>query len=224
MKKYRQLPLYTKILIGMLAGITIGYLFVLADQPTLVSNWIQPWGTIFIRLLKLIAVPLVFLSLIKGIAGMKNIRRLSGLGFKTISIYIATTFFAVLLGLGMVNLVKPGRMISAEQTAQYKEKFNVNVQPDQIEAIKHSKPMDFIVDIVPENILLAGSNNSAMLQVIFVALLFGIAIVLLGEKETAAFMNVVHSLDKIILRIVELIMEFAPVGVLALMAGLIVDF
>lgn len=155
---------------------------------------------------------------------MKDIRRLSGLGFKTISIYIATTFFAVLLGLGMVNLVKPGRMISAEQTAQYKEKFNVNVQPDQIEAIKHSKPMDFIVDIVPENILLAGSNNSAMLQVIFVALLFGIAIVLLGEKETAAFMNVVHSLDKIILRIVELIMEFAPVGVLALMAGLIVDF
>ena len=224
MKKNRQLPLYTKILIGMLAGIAIGYLFVLAGHPALVSNWIQPWGTIFIRLLKLIAVPLVFLSLIKGIAGMKNIRRLSGLGFKTISIYIATTFFAVLLGLGMVNLVKPGRMISAEQTAQYKEKFNVNVQPDQIEAIKHSKPMDFIVDIVPENIILAGSNNSAMLQVIFVALLFGIAIVLLGEKETAAFMNVVNSLDKIILRIVELIMEFAPIGVLALMAGLIVDF
>ena len=84
--------------------------------------------------------------------------------------------------------------------------------------------MDFIVDIVPENIILAGSNNSAMLQVIFVALLFGIAIVLLGEKETAAFMNVVNSLDKIILQIVELIMEFAPIGVLALMAGLIVDF
>ena len=208
----------------MLLGIVIGYLFFTIGQASIISNWIQPWGTIFIRLLKLIAVPLVFLSLIKGVAGMKDIRKLSGLGFKTISIYIATTFIAVLLGLSMVNLVKPARMISSEQTVQYKEKFNVDVQREQVEAIKHSKPMDFIVDIVPENIISAGGDNSAMLQVIFVALLFGIAIVLLGEKETAAFMNVVNSLDKIILQIVEMIMEFAPIGVLALMAGLIVDF
>lgn len=224
MKKYQHLPLYSKILIGMLAGIITGYLFILVGQQNIVSDWLQPWGTIFIRLLKLIAVPLVFLSLIKGVTGMKDIRTLSGLGFKTIGIYIATTFLAVMLGLGMVNLVKPGRTISSEQTAFYKEKFNVNVQSDQVEALRHSKPMDFIVDIVPENILSAGSNNSAMLQVIFVALLFGIAIVLLGEKETAPFMKVVNSLDKIILQIVSLIMEFAPIGVLALMAVLIVDF
>ncbi|MBN2766278.1 MAG: dicarboxylate/amino acid:cation symporter [Paludibacteraceae bacterium] len=224
MKKYSQLPLYTKILLGMVAGVLLGYLFMYIELSGIISDWVQPWGTIFIRMLKLIAVPLVFLSLIKGVTGMKDIRRLSGLGVKTIGIYILTTLIAVMLGLAAVQLVKPGRMITAEQTALYKEKFNVNVQSDEVAALQQSKAMDFIVNMVPENILSAGSDNSAMLQVIFVALLFGIAIMLIDEKQTAPFMVVVDSLDKIILKIVALVMEFAPFGVLALMSGLIVDF
>jgi proton glutamate symport protein len=226
MMQFRNIPLYVKILSGMLLGVVLGYVLMLLGLSEFVSNWVQPWGAIFIRLLKMIAVPLVFLSLIKGVAGMKDIKKLSGLGLKTISIYIVTTFFAVMLGWGMVSIIKPGNVFSADKLNHYKDKFNITLSSDseQIRTPSDSKPMDFIVDMVPENMIEAGSNNSKMLQIIFVALLIGVAVVMLGEKHTTPFMAFIDSADKIMLKIVDLIMQVAPVGVFALMAGLIVDF
>ena len=92
-------------------------------QGLFVTDWIKPWGTIFIKLLKLIAVPLVFISLIKGVTGMKDIKKLSQIGFKTLGIYLLTTFIAVAFGLGMVSLIKPGNFFPREKAEEYKEQF-----------------------------------------------------------------------------------------------------
>ena len=226
MKILRKLPLYVKILLGMLLGVIVGYLFLLIGQAAFVTDWLKPWGTIFIKLLKLIAVPLVFISLIKGVTGMKDIKKLSEIGLKTISIYILTTFIAVSFGLGMVNLIKPGNFFPRDKAEQYKEQFfeKVSSNVDSAQKLKNTTVMDFVVDIVPENIFAASSDNSKMLQIIFFAILVGIALVILGHKHTAVILPIVDSVDAIILKIVDLIMDFAPFGVMALMAGLIVDF
>jgi Na+/H+-dicarboxylate symporter len=226
MKILRKLPLYVKILLGMLLGVIVGYLFLLIGQAAFVTDWLKPWGTIFIKLLKLIAVPLVFISLIKGVTGMKDIKKLSEIGLKTISIYIFTTFIAVSFGLGMVNLIKPGNFFPRDKAEQYKEQFfeKVSSNVDSAQKLKNTSVMDFVVDIVPENIFAASSDNSKMLQIIFFAILVGIALVILGHKHTAIILPIVDSVDAIILKIVDLIMDFAPFGVMALMAGLIVDF
>lgn len=226
MKGIRNAPLYVKILLGMLAGVIVGYIFMLLGFGQFVSQWIKPWGTIFIKLLKLIAVPLVFISLIKGVTGMKDMKKLSKIGLKTLAIYVATTALAVVFGLGMVNLVKPGNFFPREKADEYKSKFfdNVSSKTESAEKLKNSTFMDFVTDIVPENIFAAGGDNSKMLQIIFVALLVGVAIVVAGEKQIAVLLPIVDAIDAIILKIVDLIMMFAPLGVFALMAGLIVDF
>lgn len=210
----------------MLAGVIVGYIFILLGFGQFLSQWIKPWGTIFIKLLKLIAVPLVFISLIKGVTGMKDMKKLSKIGLKTLTIYIATTAFAVVFGLGMVNLVKPGNFFPREKADEYKSKFfdNVTSKTESAEKLKNTTFMDFVTDIVPENIFAAGSDNSKMLQIIFVALLVGIAIVVVGEKQTAVLLPIVDAIDVVILKIVDMIMMLAPFGVLALMAGLVVDF
>ncbi len=226
MISFRNTPLYVRILLGMIAGIGFGYLFLMLGLGYVITDWLKPWVTIFIRLLKLIAVPLVFVSLIKGVSGMKDIKRLSRLGFRTLSVYILTTTFAVTLGLTMVSILKPGKVFSSEKVEAYKQQFGVDVKSGILKSdnLSDSSPMDFIMNMVPENLFAASSNNSNMLQVIFVAVLVGIAIVALGDKHTAPVLSLIDASNKIILKIVDFIMQFAPVGVLALMAGLIVDF
>lgn len=226
MTKFKQWPLYIKILLGMAAGVVFGYIFLLTGLSGFVTDWVKPLGTIFIKLLKLIAVPLVFVSLIKGVTGMKDLKQLSGLGLKTLAVYMATTLFAVLLGVGMVNLVRPGDMFPQEKAEVYKQQYQSHVEAGvgRANAMTETGPMDFIVEIVPENILASASSNSNMLQVIFVALLAGVAMVALGSKQIAPVLTLIDALDRIILKVVDFVMMFAPVGVFALLAGLIVDF
>ncbi len=226
MTKLKQWPLYIKILLGMAAGVVFGYIFLLTGLSGFVTDWVKPLGTIFIKLLKLIAVPLVFVSLIKGVTGMKDLKQLSGLGLKTLAVYMATTLFAVLLGVGMVNLVRPGDMFPQEKAEVYKQQYQSHVEAGigRANAMTETGPMDFIVEIVPENIMASASSNSNMLQVIFVALLAGVAMVALGSKQIAPVLTLIDALDRIILKVVDFVMMFAPVGVFALLAGLIVDF
>lgn len=226
MKNTKSLPLYLKILLAMVVGVGMGYFFLWIGQEQLVNNWIKPWGTIFIKLLKLIAIPLVFISLIKGICHMKDFTRLSKLGLRTITYYLITTTIAVSLGIAMVSIIRPGKIFPAgkalELQKEYADKLASNME--SVEKIKDSGPLSFIVDIIPENVIAAGSDNSGMLQIIFVALLVGIAIIAIGEKKAKPLLPIIEATDDIILKIVDFIMNFAPIGVFALMAGMIVDF
>lgn len=221
MKKIK-IPLFVKILIGMIAGVLVGFIFLSTDNAFVVTNWIKPWGTIFIRLLKLIAIPLVFVSLVKGISAMTDLKRLSTLGLKTISLYLTTTFFAVSLGMGAVSLVKPGSVFSKSESEFYKQKLSSETTLNV--PIKERQPMDYIVEMIPDNLFSAAGDNSNMLQIIFVALLVGVAIVVLGAEKTSAFVSVINATEAIVLKIIDFIMQFAPVGVFALLAALVVDF
>lgn len=224
--KLQRIPLYLQILIAMVAGALVGYLMLVTGFPTLITNWIKPWGTIFIRLLKLIAVPLVFVSLIKGVSQMGDMTRLTRLGLKTISTYIITTLLAVALGMTLVSIINPGSILPAEKTAELNKTYQSNLS-DKVEladTMKETGPLQFIVDIIPENLAMAATDNSKMLQIIFVALVAGIALIAIGKEKAAPLMPVIDASNAVILKIVDFIMLYAPFGVFALMAGMVTDF
>lgn len=225
-KFWRKLSLIWKILIGMALGMIWGIIAVFIHAEEFTTDWISPWGVIFLNLLKLIAVPLIFVSLVKGISSLTNISKLSRIGLKTLLLYISTTLAAIIVGLAMVNIVNPGNTFSEEKKAEYLQRFSNDVAQKEVVAEEQKKesPLKIIVDMVPENIVLASSDNSKMLQVIFFAILFGVAMVLLKKRKVKTVKRFFDGLNDIILKIIDLIMLFAPYGVFALMAGLVVDF
>ena len=124
------------------------------------NEWIKPWGVIFVNLLKLIAVPLVFASLIKGVASLSDIAKLSRIGGKTIALYLTSTVIAVTIGLLLVNTVKPGEgfdmnSIQVSENTQ----TGANKKIEDAKELKQEGPLQFVVDILPTNIISAHSNN-----------------------------------------------------------------
>jgi Na+/H+-dicarboxylate symporter len=226
LKSIRKLPLWVKIFIGMGLGVLMGLVAVWTSVEQFTIDWIKPWGNIFLKLLKLIAVPLIFVSLVKGISSLSNISKLSRIGLKTIVIYLVTTLIATTVGLGLVNLIKPGNVFPRERQEEYRERFLEDISTKQLFAdeVKDKGPLYFFEDLIPENIVFAAGDNSKMLQIIFFAILFAIAMVLVPEKNVRVVKHFFDGLNDIILKIIDLIMRFAPIGVFALMAGLIVDF
>lgn len=222
----KKLPLWVKIFIGMGVGILLGLVAVWTNLEKFTTDWIQPWGNIFLKLLKMIAVPLIFVSLVKGISSLTNISKLSRIGLKTIIIYIITTVFATTVGLGLVNLIQPGNVFPDEKKEEYRERFLADISEKQITAqsVQDESPLHFLEELVPENIFFAAGDNSKMLQIIFFAIIFGIALVLIPNKKTEVVKDFFDGLNDVIIKIIDIIMRFAPYGVLALMAGLIVDF
>ena len=222
----RQIALHWKILIGMSLGVLFGVCFSFIPSGDLfIANYIKPFGTIFINLLKLIAVPLILASLIKGISDLKDISKLSKMGGRTIVTYLITTLTAVTIGLILVNVIKPGKSISVDTRNELVEAYATDTQAKQKAAAKQQElgPLQALVDMVPSNIFLAASNNRNMLQVIFFALFFGIGMILLNEKKVAPVKNFFDSFNYIILKLIDLIMLSAPYGVFALLAALVVE-
>ena len=222
----KKLALHWQIILGMILGVLFGLFFLnFEGGKTLVVNWIKPFGTIFINSLKLIAVPLILASLIKGVSDLKDLSKLSSMGGITISTYIFTTLMAVSIGLIAVNLVKPGEYITQETREQLVNAYSTNAN-QRIEAANNQKslgPLQPLVDIVPSNFLSAASNNRNMLQVIFFAILFGISMILIPEKKSKPIKKFFDSLNNVILKIIDLIMLTAPYGVFALLAAIIVE-
>ncbi|HJN63405.1 MAG TPA: dicarboxylate/amino acid:cation symporter [Flavobacteriales bacterium] len=221
----KKLALHWKIIIGMVLGVVFGLIASKMGWASFTNDWIKPWGTIFVNLLKLIAVPLVFASLIKGVASLSDISRLSRIGGKTIAIYLTSTVIAVTIGLLLVNTVNPGSDFDKE-SIEVTESTKLGANKKIVDAanVKEDGPMQFVVDIVPTNIFSSASNNRNMLQVIFFAILFGIAMVMLPNDKTHHVKGFFDGINDIILQIVDLIMLSAPYGVFALLAGLVVDF
>jgi Na+/H+-dicarboxylate symporter len=223
--KKKKLALHWKILIGMLLGITYGLVAVNFDMEGFTNDWIKPFGTIFINLLKLIAVPLILFSLVSGIANLKDISKLSRMGLKTVGMYILTTVIAVSLGLFLVNIIDPGASFPQDEQQKFEQRYSSDVNKKQQDAasVKSESPMQFLIDMVPSNLVSAMSENSRMLQVIFFAIFFGISIILLPEKTTEPVTRFFVSMNSVILKMIDLIMEFAPIGVFALLGTIIVE-
>ena len=231
------MQLHWKIIIGLVLGAIYGILSALNGWNGFTSNFISPFGTIFLNLLKLIAVPLVISSLITGVASLSDTRKLSRIGTKTITLYIFTTAIAVSIGLILVNSIKPG-IIEKEVTnddgevieivqvplmndKKIDELINDDIQKKLTIADKQdsSAPLDPLVKMVPDNIISASSNNKNMLQIVFISIIFGIALIRIDRKFSKPVLDFLEGINQMIIQLVEMIMKFAPVGVFALIAS-----
>lgn len=220
---YKQL--HWQIIIGLLLGLIWGLVASLTGLTEFTTDYISPVGTIFINLLKLIAVPLVLASLIVGVTSLNDITKLSRMGGKTIAFYMTTTVLAITIGLTVVNVIQPGKFLPKETQTELMEGYQQNLEGSSESAreVMDRSPLDFFVDIVPQNFFSAASDNSNMLQVVFLAILFGIGIIQLPLQKGEILINFFDSLNEVIIKIVDFIMLAAPYGVFALMAGVIVD-
>ena len=222
----RQLALHWKIIIGMFLGVVYGLVAANMGWVDFTNDWIKPWGAIFINLLKLIAVPLIIASLIKGVSSLNDISKLSRIGGKTVGVYLMTTLISVTFGLVLVNIIQPGLSFSAEKRQELKSQYanNANLKIQSAESVKGEGPLQFLVDIVPENLIHAMSNNKNMLQVIFFALFFGISMIMIPMEKVKTVKSFFDGVNDIVLQMVDIIMIVSPYGVFALLAGLVVDF
>ncbi|MDA8763822.1 dicarboxylate/amino acid:cation symporter [Flavobacteriaceae bacterium] len=222
----KKIPLHWSIMLGMILGVWVGALFTTFEAgPKLISDWVKPFGTIFINALKLIAMPLILGSLIKGVSDLKDISRLSQMGGRTIGIYIITTVVAVSIGLVMVNTLKPGASISEDTRQELIVAYQSDAAEKQAVALKQKDagPLQALVDMVPDNIFKATTENGNMLQVIFFALFFGIGLILIPEEKSKPVKDFFDAFNEVILKLIDLIMLVAPYGVFALLAALVVE-
>ncbi len=222
----KKIALHWQIIIGMVLGLVVGLALSLTGNAQFSNEFIKPFGTIFINLLKLIAVPLVLASLIKGITSLTDISRLSSMGGRTLGIYIFTTVFAVTLGLVLVNIFAPGSGFSEETREAFSQQFSADAaQRTQVAlAVQEQGALQPLVDMFSSNIFLSMTDNRNMLQVIVFALFFGIAMVMIDQKVAAPVKALFDGFNDIIIQMVNLIMRGAPFGVFALLASLIADF
>jgi Na+/H+-dicarboxylate symporter len=267
----KKLPLHIKIIIGLVLGIAWAFISSYLGWNQFTIDWIDPFGTIFIRVLKAIAVPLVLLSIISGVSSLTDINKLGKLGLKTLVFYLMSTVVAVGIGLTLVNLVNPGSFVNEEQRVKNRIKYElwVSENPDvpqpkdgrsflreqqyqdlvsstmnesamdslknvaeasnaRVDKLAESAdetssqgPLKFFVDMVPENVFGAFSNNANMLQVIFFAIFFGICLAMLPHDKVGGVISFVNGANEVILKMVDIIMKAAPFFVFALLAGVI---
>ena len=222
----RNLALHWKILIGMALGVIFGLVASFIDGgAAFTADYIKPFGTIFINLLKLIAIPLILASLIKGVSDLQDISKLSQMGGRTILTYVTTTLIAVTIGLILVNTIQPGKSISVDTRQELVEAYATDADQKREAAAKQREagPLQALVDIVPSNIFAAATSNRNMLQIIFFALFFGIGMILLPEETAHPVKAFFDSFNAIILKLIDMIMSVAPYGVFALLAALVVE-
>ena len=255
-----KLALHWQIIIGLLAGILWAILSSTLGWSEFTLNWIDPFGVIFINLLKLIAVPLVLFSIISGISGLSDTSSLGRMGFKTLVAYLVTTVFAISIGLTLVNTFKPGTLVDESQRRSNRVRYelwvaetpgveklddvnllanlgeeekealraeeralaqNATVQ-SKMESAKQTKdagPLQFVVDMVPNNIFFSLNDNGLMLQVIFFAIFFGVTLLYVPPHQAKPVIDFINGTNEVFLKMVDIVMKGAPFFVFALLAG-----
>jgi len=209
--KEKKMPLAFWIFIGLVVGIAAGLvLMMVPNGVAIANNWIKPWGTIFLNLLKFIVVPIVLFSIASGVISMKDIGKVGSVGGKTVAYYMCTTACAVVLALIMASVAKGMKLFSVLSTS------GLTYTPPEGKSI-----MSVIVDIFPSNPI-APLVNASMLQVIVISLFIGFGILLAGEKGKMAA-EVVDSFNEVSMKIMELIIKLSPVGVACLLAPVVAE-
>jgi proton glutamate symport protein len=222
----KKIPLHNKILIGLVLGLIFGLISIFSGIPSSITiNYIKPIGEIFVNALKMIAVPLIVASLIVGVANLGDISKLSRMGTKTIALYITTTLIATTIGLLVVNIIKPGHMITMETREQIFEMYSgeADATTEMAVELKERGPLDPLIKMVPVNFFNAAANNNNMLQVVFFSLIFGVALLKVPKDKSKGVVAFFEGANEVILMIIHFIMALAPYGVFALMAALIVE-
>lgn len=222
----KKIPLHTKIIIGLVLGLVFGLVVIKTDIPnSFTLDYIKPVGTIFINALKMIAVPLVLASLIVGVSNLGDISKLSRIGGKTIATYLITTVVAISTGLILVNVFKPGKSLPIETRENLMNMYegDAGARVGQAAQLQEQSPLQPLVDIVPQNFFQATTDNGAMLQVVFFAIIVGIALLQIPKEKGNPVIAFFDGFNDVIIQIVNYIMMIAPYGVFALMVSLIVE-
>ncbi len=215
-----QKQLHIWIILGLVLGLGYGILSAAMGWGEFTQNWISPFGDIFLNSLFMIAVPLVLGSIITGISSLSDTRKLARIGGKTIAIYIGTTVFALIIGLILVNIVRPGDTVPEDVRTELQAEWSDMAEERQESAVSAEErgPLQAFVDMVPRNIAAAASNNRNMLQIVLISVLFGIALLLVPEEKARPLLGFFESLTAAVIKLVEIIMWIAPLGVFALLA------
>jgi Na+/H+-dicarboxylate symporter len=216
----KKLALHWQIIIGLALGLVYGIVAASNGWGSFTSDWIAPFGTIFMSLLKLIAVPLVLSSLITGVASLSDLKKLSRIGGKTIAIYVGTTAVAVTIGLISVNMLEPGDKVPDQMKEKLQEIYEADAssRAGSAQKIKDRGPLQPIVDMVPSNFFSSASSNRNMLQVVFVAIFVGIGLIQIPKEKAKPVLDFFEGLNDVVIKLVDFIMLMAPVGVFALIA------
>lgn len=222
----KKLPLHTQIIIGLVLGLAFGLISIKTGMPKWITlDYIKPVGTIFINGLKMIAMPLVLASLIIGVSNLGDISKLSRIGGRTLFLFLITTVVSISIGLGLVNLFEPGAALpeSTRENLMSLYEGDAGKRAESAAQLQDQSPLQPLVDMVPQNFFLATTDNAAMLQVVFFAILAGIALLQIPRTKAEPVMAFFDGFNEVITQIVNYIMVIAPYGVFALMASLIVE-
>lgn len=203
----KQKPLALKIFIGMILGIVVGFIF--QSNPEFAINYIKPFGTIFLNLIKMIVVPVVLFSIISGVISMKDIKKVGSIGVKTVVFYMITTCIAVTLGLAFANLLNVG---AGYQLAGEALTYEATTAPSFMETF---------VNIFPNNAI-EPLASATMLQVIVIAIFFGFGIILTGDKAEPVA-KFVEAFNEVSMNIMNLIIKLSPIGVFALLVPVVAE-
>ncbi len=219
----KKIALHWQIIIGLILGLLYGIISIQNGYGTFTKNWITPFGTIFINLLKLIAMPLVLGSLVTGVASLSNVKKLSRIGGKTILVYLITTAFSVTIGLISVNTLNPGKKIPDEMQIKLQDTYqkDASKRASSIQKVKDRGPLQPIIDMIPNNFFSSASNNRNMLQVVFISLFIGVGLIQIPDKKSKPLKEFFRSLSDVVIKLVDLIMLMAPLGVFALISSTI---
>ncbi len=217
--------LHVLIILGMILGLIYGLLASNFGWIQFTTDWIKPFGTIFINLLKLVAVPLVIVTIIGGITSLSDTTKLTRIGTKTLGWFLTISLISATVGLIFVLLIAPGKYMPIENREELRIKYadDVTNRLNVAETVKSSGPLRVLEDIVPGNIFFASQDNRNMLQVIFFSVLFGIGMVISPSDKVTGLKNFFLGVNEVMLKMVHIIMKFAPIGVMALIASLLVD-
>lgn len=221
--KLPKIELYTKILIGLVLGVIVGIIANKLGFANFISIYIKPFGTAFIRLISMIVVPLVFASLFVGTASLNDIRKLGRIGGKTIIYYLCTTAIAIMIGLVLANIFRPGSGLTKETQQQLLANYSEEAASKIDTALKKPGLAETLIDIIPRNPM-ESLTGGDMLQIIFFALILGIAITMVPPEKGSPVIKFFDGINEAMIKLVHLIMEFAPYGVFALIAAIIGEF
>jgi Na+/H+-dicarboxylate symporter len=216
MRRWFRWPLWARVISGLVAGGIFGLIMHGFGQEAFVTAWIRPFGDAFIRLIRMLVVPLIFTTLVAGMIGMGDPKRLGSLGGRTIALYMGTTWFAVVFGLVVAFIVRPGVGIDVSIA-----------NADAVDTIREQSAaqaagiVERLIGIIPDNPM-AALVNGDVLAIIFFSIIFGAGILVAGEKGKAigaAF----ESAGDVMIRVTEFVMQTAPFGVFALMAWVMAE-
>lgn len=191
------------------------------EPQSTIATSLRPLGTIFINLLSMLAIPLVLTTLIVGASSLGDIKSFGKLGLITLVLYLATTFIALAIGVLLADIIQPGKMISMEM-----KNFLSAISSDVVIQVPEKTGIsivDFLVSFVPKNIFESIASGN-MLQIVFFAIFFGLTLLLIPQSDAEIITKLLNSISNALIKMVEIVMKFAPIGVFALISFTIADF